>query len=86
MDSKFVHAISPNVYRTFKEAYDAFKWFETVGEWDKHFNAFERFMIIYLGSTVMFLLGKSLKKKYLLNFLIMKFLKKVKIFSFQDTS
>ncbi len=64
VDSKFVHVISPNCYRTFGEAVETFRWFEKAGEWEKEFGAFERSMMVYVGSFVMWLIGKRLKKKY----------------------
>ena len=42
----------------------AFEWFDKVGEWERHFKTWERYLVIYLGSAVMWILGKSLKKKY----------------------
>lgn len=64
VDAKFIHVISPNVYRTFGEALDTFNWFNIVGEWDKNFNAFERLSTIYIGTIVMYLLSIHLKKKH----------------------
>ena len=63
VDEKFVHVISPNVYRTFGEAIEAFKWFDKAGDWQANFSSIERNFIIYLGATVMYLLGKRLKYK-----------------------
>lgn len=63
VDEKFVHVISPNVYRTLNEAFEAFRWFDKAGEWEKYFSSWERNFIIYLGATVMYLLGKRLKYK-----------------------
>lgn len=56
--------LSPNVYRTRAEAFQAFNWFSEVGEWEKNFPAWERQIIIYVGATAMYLIGKRLKKKY----------------------
>ena len=39
------------------------RYFEVVGEWDKVFNSFERFIVIEVGSLAMWLLGKKLKRK-----------------------
>lgn len=63
VDEKFVHVISPNIYRTFSEAVESFKWFDKAGDWQSQFSNTERNLIIYLGSTVMYLLGKRLKYK-----------------------
>ncbi|CAB0005553.1 unnamed protein product [Nesidiocoris tenuis] len=63
-DNVLVHMLSPNVYRTREEAIESFEWFSKVGEWDKNFSSWEVTSIVYLGSTVMYWLGKRLKKKY----------------------
>jgi hypothetical protein len=55
---------SPNVYRTPTESLQAFQWFNEVGEWEKHFSAWERFVVVYIGSAVMWIIGKRLKKKH----------------------
>merc|ERR1712083_803762 len=64
VDDTLVHMLSPNVYRTPTEALDAFKWFNQVGNWERHFSWWERNLVIYLGALVMFLLGKRLKKRH----------------------
>jgi len=64
VDDTLVHALSPNVYRTPSEALQAFEWFNKAGDWEKHFATWERYLVIYVGSAVMWILGKSLKKKY----------------------
>lgn len=64
VDSTFVHTLSPNVYRTPKEALQAFQWFNEVGEWEKHFATWERLVVIYIGSLAMWLIGKRLKKRH----------------------
>ncbi len=38
--------------------------FDKAGDWENHFSSYQRSLIIYLGSTVMYLLGKRLKYKY----------------------
>lgn len=63
-DNKLVHFISPNVYRTPKEALQAFHYFSDVGEWERLFPNWERHIVIYVGATVMYFIGKRLKKKY----------------------
>ncbi|XP_067003253.1 prostaglandin E synthase 2 [Anabrus simplex] len=63
-DDVLVHMLSPNVYRTLDEAFQAFNWFSEVGEWDKHFPAWERFMIVYVGAVAMWLISKRLKKRH----------------------
>ncbi|XP_069701067.1 prostaglandin E synthase 2 [Periplaneta americana] len=63
-DDVLVHTLSPNVYRTKGEALQAFTWFSEVGEWEKHFPAWERYLIIYVGAYAMWIIGKRLKKRY----------------------
>lgn len=63
-DNKLVHFISPNVYRTPREALQAFHYFSDVGEWERLFPDWERHIVIYVGATVMYFIGKMLKKKY----------------------
>ena len=64
VDTDFVHKLSPNVYRTPSEALAAFQWFNIAGDWETHFSTWERYLVIYVGSAVMWLLGKRLKSKY----------------------
>ena len=40
-----------------------YRYFDRVGEWEQHFSAFERKVIIYVGATAMYFVGKMLKKK-----------------------
>lgn len=56
--------LSPNVYRTTDEALQAFNWFSNVGEWENNFPTWERMLIIYVGATAMWLIGKRLKKRH----------------------
>ncbi|XP_045463904.1 prostaglandin E synthase 2 isoform X1 [Harmonia axyridis] len=64
VDDVLVHTLSPNVYRTKEEAFQAFNWFSEVGEWEKNFPEWERQLIIYVGAYAMLMIGKRLKKKY----------------------
>jgi len=64
VDDTFVHTLSPNVYRTPSESLQAFQWFNEVGEWDKHFSAWERFVVVYIGAAAMWIIGKRLKKRH----------------------
>jgi len=64
VDSTFVHTLSPNVYRTPGESLAAFQWFNEVGDWEKHFSAWERFVVIYVGAAVMWVISKKLKKRH----------------------
>lgn len=63
-DDVLVHTLSPNVYRTKDEALQAFNWFSSVGEWEKNFPTWERYLIIYMGAFAMWMIGKRLKRKY----------------------
>lgn len=63
-DNVLVHSLSPNIYRTLPESKQAFDSFSVRGQWDKHFSTFERLTAVYAGSSVMWLVGKKLKKKY----------------------
>lgn len=64
VDNTYVHTLSPNVYRTPKESLAAFQWFNRVGDWEKHFSAWERFVVIYVGAAVMWVISKRLKKRH----------------------
>jgi len=63
-DDVYVHLLSPNIYRTYSEALESFQYFDKVGEWDKNFTDWERKVIIYLGASAMWIIGKRLKKKH----------------------
>ncbi len=65
VDDKFIHAISPNVYRTIAESYQVFKWFDEKGEWEKNFSTIDRYLIRFAGIVVMYLISKRLKSKYI---------------------
>ena len=41
----------------------AFRWFNETGEWEKHFSAWERYLVIYVGAAAMWIIGKRLKVK-----------------------
>ncbi|KAJ8300533.1 hypothetical protein KUTeg_022052 [Tegillarca granosa] len=63
-DNVLVHVLSPNAYRTWGEALQAFRYFSEVGEWEKNFSTPERLFIIYVGALVMFGISKMLKKRH----------------------
>ncbi|KAI4454252.1 microsomal prostaglandin e synthase-2 [Holotrichia oblita] len=63
-DDVLVHTLSPNVYRTRTEAYQAFDWFSKTGDWEKLFPNWERYLMIYIGANAMWLIGKRLKTRY----------------------
>ncbi len=64
VDSHLVHMISPNVYRTSSEALETFEWFSKAGEWDENFPRWERNLMVYVGATAMWAIGKRLKKRH----------------------
>lgn len=55
--------ISPNVYRTPNESLETFRHFDKTGDWDQNFSKFERLMVIYIGASVMYVIGKVIKRK-----------------------
>ena len=63
VDEHLVHLISPNVYRTPSEALQTFHHFSDLGNWENTFNSVERYLMIYVGATAMYFIGKMLKKK-----------------------
>lgn len=63
VDSHFIHLISPNVYRTWSESLETFRWFEQVGEWRANFPTWERVLAVYVGAAAMFAISKRLKKR-----------------------
>ncbi|XP_015781827.1 prostaglandin E synthase 2 isoform X1 [Tetranychus urticae] len=63
-DNYLVHVISPNVYRTLSESFDSFNYFSKVGQWDKYFPAWERYICIYIGAIGMYFVSKRLKKRH----------------------
>ncbi|CAD6194281.1 unnamed protein product [Caenorhabditis auriculariae] len=64
VDTWFIHLISPNVYRTWDESLETFKWFEQIGDWHRTFPAWERVLAVYIGALAMFALSKRLKKRH----------------------
>ena len=64
VDDTLVHMLSPNVYRSPTEALQAFEWFDKTGNWVEHFATWERYLVIYVGAAVMWMIGKNLKKKH----------------------
>jgi len=63
-DDVLVHTLSPNVYRSPGESLAAFQWFDEVGNWPELFKAWERYLVIYAGAAVMYIIGKRLKKRH----------------------
>ena len=64
VDEHFIHLISPNVYRSWEEALETFKYFDKVGEWERNFPTWERYLAIYMGAAVMCKISKTLKKRH----------------------
>jgi hypothetical protein len=64
VDNHFIHLISPNVYRTWNEALDTFYFFNQIGEWERNFPTWERYLAIYVGAAAMYLISKRLKKRF----------------------
>jgi len=63
-DDVLVHTLSPNVYRTPREALQAFRWFSQVGDWERLFPAWERALVVYVGAAAMYAIGKMLKRRH----------------------
>jgi microsomal prostaglandin-E synthase 2 len=63
-DDTLVHTLSPNVYQTPSEALATFQWFDQAGNWPNLFSTWERYLVIYAGAMVMWLIGKRLKKRH----------------------
>lgn len=63
-DDVLVHVLSPNVYRTWQEALQAFNYFSEVGEWEKNFPTWERLLVVYVGAAAMYFVAKRLKKRH----------------------
>nr|CAG4638545.1 EOG090X08KD [Cyclestheria hislopi] len=63
-DDVLMHTISPNIYRTWNEALQAFEMFSRNGDWKRIFARWEELMVIYVGAAVMYLIGKRLKKRH----------------------
>lgn len=60
VDAIYVHDLSPNLYRTVGEAFDAFKYLTSVG----NFSTFERIAAQYFGAVAMYFVGKRVKKRH----------------------
>ncbi|XP_053624376.1 prostaglandin E synthase 2 [Plodia interpunctella] len=63
-DRVLVHTLSPNVYRTFGESLETFKWFEEVGGWKQSFPNWECALMVYVGSVAMWIISKRLKARH----------------------
>jgi hypothetical protein len=37
-----------------------------VGDWEKHFSAWERYLVVYVGAYAMWIIGKRLKKRWVI--------------------
>jgi len=63
-DDTLVHTLSPNVYQSMSEALATFQWFDKAGNWPALFSTWERYLVIYFGAFVMWIIGKRLKKRH----------------------
>ncbi|CAD5229198.1 unnamed protein product [Bursaphelenchus okinawaensis] len=64
VDDHFIHMISPNVYRTWEESLETFRYFDKVGDWEHNFPSWERYLAVYMGAAAMFMISKKLKKRH----------------------
>ncbi|XP_033099146.1 prostaglandin E synthase 2-like [Anneissia japonica] len=60
VDDVLVHNLPPNIYRTWKEAVQAFSYIAEKA----NFNSWEKYVIQYVGALGMYFVSKKLKKKY----------------------
>jgi len=60
VDDRFVHMMSPNIYRTMTESFQAFEYISRVG----NFNRMETVLAQYVGAIAMYFVGKMIKKKH----------------------
>jgi len=60
VDDRYVHMMSPNIYRTMGEAFQAFEYISRVG----NFSRMETVLAQYVGAVAMYFVGKSIKKKH----------------------
>jgi len=67
VDTKFVHALSPNIYCTVRQSLNTFRWFSQAGDWEQIFPWYQRWIIVYVGAIVMRVVAGRLKRKYNLN-------------------
>nr|CAG4640979.1 EOG090X08KD [Eulimnadia texana] len=63
-DDVLSHTLSPNIYRTWEEALEAFHLFSKNGDWERLFSSLERYLVIYTGAAVMYMIGRRLKKRH----------------------
>lgn len=59
VDEKFVHVVTPNIYRTWGEAWKSFDYITQRG----NFNAFERYAARVAGASSMYVISHSVLKK-----------------------
>ncbi|VDM61318.1 unnamed protein product [Angiostrongylus costaricensis] len=64
VDDRFIHLISPNVYRTPKEALETFNWFSEFGDWKENFTPWNQILAKYVGAFMMYFIAKRLKAKH----------------------
>ena len=59
VDDRFVHVVTPNIYRTWGEAFDSFDYITVRG----NFNFFERQAVRLSGAVSMYLISQNVLKK-----------------------
>ena len=59
VDDVFIHTLSPNIYRTMSESFQALSYITQVG----NFGSFERKIAYYSGAVAMYIIGKRIKKR-----------------------
>lgn len=60
VDDHLIHLISPNIYGTMTESFQAFEYIVD----NAKFSAWQRMSIRYSGTVAMYMVGKKIKKKY----------------------
>lgn len=60
VDDHLIHLISPNIYGTMTESFQAFEYIVD----NAKFSAWQRMSIRYSGAAAMYMVGKKIKKKY----------------------
>ncbi|OQV15603.1 Prostaglandin E synthase 2 [Hypsibius exemplaris] len=64
VDETLVHTLAPNIYQSPSEAVRTFKYLADAGDWEKIFPSWQVPVVIYVGASMMYVIGKRLKKRY----------------------
>ena len=59
MDDRFVHVVTPNIYRTWQESWQSFDYITERG----NFNVFEKYSVRVSGAVSMYLISQNVLKK-----------------------